>query len=380
MAAEPTRQEPERNKTSHDFSPLGYHSEHRPTWCPGCGGFGVVNALYKAMADLKLRPEMFVLVSGIGCSSRLPEFVKAYGFHSVHGRALTIATGIKLARPELEVMAIGGDGDGLAIGGNHFMHAARRNIDIAYVMIDNSVYGMTKGQPSPTSEMGVVSKASPYGVLEQPVNPPALAISFGATFVARGFSGDTKGLETLIVKAIQHKGFAFVHVLSPCITFNDSLDFWRANTAEVEQHNLGDRFEAYRLALISEKVRLGLLYQKTEETFDQKYAELGLYSWKGEDAQGGELLHRVQVGPLRLGDLFRLITAAPYLLCHLVDCLGDCRVVGPYADVVPDVEALVVRDGMTDERLSLIDDVHVDRHGESDAVDLSILHQLLHMG
>jgi len=274
MAAEPIKGGEQMDVTSHDFSPLGYHSEHKPTWCPGCGGFGVVSALYKSMADLRVRPESFVLVSGIGCSSRLPEFVRAYGFHSVHGRALTIATGIKLARPELEVMAIGGDGDGLAIGGNHFMHAARRNIDISYVMIDNSVYGMTKGQPSPTADVGTVSKASPYGVLESPVNPPALALSFGATFVARGFSGDPKGLGSLIVKAIKHRGFSFVHVLSPCVTFNDSLDYWKSNTIEVEPHNLEDGFEAYRLALLSDKVRLGVLYQKTEGTLDEKYAEL----------------------------------------------------------------------------------------------------------
>lgn len=256
------------------FSPFSYRSEHKPTWCPGCGDFGVLNALYRAMADLKVRSENFVIVSGIGCSSRLPEFVNAYGFHSLHGRLLPIATGIKLARPELEVMAVGGDGDGLAIGGNHFMHAARRNVDIAYVMMDNSVYGMTKGQPSPTSEMGMVTKASPYGVLEQPINPAALAVAFGATFVARGFSGKPKDLETLIVEAIRHRGFAFVHVLSPCVTFLDAHDFWQANTVEVEAHNLEDRSEAFRLASITDKVRLGLLYKHEDETLDEKYSAL----------------------------------------------------------------------------------------------------------
>jgi len=255
-------------------SPMAYRSEHRPTWCPGCGDFGVLSAIYRAMADLQARPENFVIVSGIGCSSRLPEFVNAYGFHSVHGRLLPIATGIKLARPELEVLAVGGDGDGLAIGGNHFMHAARRNVDIAYLMMDNAVYGMTKGQPSPTSDMGMVTKASPFGVLEQPINPAVLAIAFGATFVARGYSGKPRDLEALIVSAISHKGFAFVHVVSPCVTFLDSFDHWQANTVEVEAHDPEDRSEAFRLASITDKTRLGVFYQREEETLDEKYKGL----------------------------------------------------------------------------------------------------------
>jgi len=262
------------NTTRAVVSPMAYRSKHRPTWCPGCGDFGVLNAIYRTMADLQVRPENFVIVSGIGCSSRLPEFVNAYGFHSVHGRLLPIATGIKLSRPELEVLAVGGDGDGLAIGGNHFMHAARRNVDIAYVMMDNAVYGMTKGQPSPTSEMGMVTKASPYGVLEQPINPAALAIAFGATFVARGYSGKPKDLEALIVSAISHKGFAFVHVVSPCVTFLNAFDYWQANTVEVEAHDPEDKSEAFRLASITDKTRLGVFYQREDETLDEKYRGL----------------------------------------------------------------------------------------------------------
>ena len=255
-------------------SPVAYRSEHKPTWCPGCGDFGVLNALYKAMADLQVRSENFVIVSGIGCSSRLPEFVNSYGFHSVHGRLLPIATGIKLARPELEVLAVGGDGDGLAIGGNHFMHAARRNVDIAYVMMDNSVYGMTKGQPSPTSDMGMVTKASPYGVLEQPINPAALAVAFGATFVARGYSGRPKDLEALIVGAISHRGFAFVHVISPCVTFLDAFDHWQSNVIDVEAHDPEDRAEAFRLASQMDRTRIGIFYQREEETLDEKFGRL----------------------------------------------------------------------------------------------------------
>jgi 2-oxoglutarate ferredoxin oxidoreductase subunit beta len=274
MTDEPVGGKTASGMTRAVVSPMAYRSEHKPTWCPGCGDFGVLNAIYRTMADLQARPENYVIVSGIGCSSRLPEFVNAYGFHSVHGRLLPIATGIKLARPELEVLAVGGDGDGLAIGGNHFMHAARRNVDIAYVMMDNAVYGMTKGQPSPTSDMGMVTKASPYGVLEQPINPAELAIAFGATFVARGYSGKPKDLEALIVSAIRHKGFGFVHVVSPCVTFLDEFDYWQANTVEVEAHDMDDRSEAFRLASITDKTRLGVFYQREEETLDEKYKGL----------------------------------------------------------------------------------------------------------
>ena len=290
MSAEQAGRTDATSSASSPPEPLTYRSGHKPTWCAGCGDFGVLNALYKAMADLRAKPEDFVIVSGIGCSSRLPEFVNAYGFHSIHGRLLTIATGVKLARPELEVLAVGGDGDGLAIGGNHFMHAARRNVDIAYVMMDNSVYGMTKGQPSPTAEMGTVSKAAPFGVLEQPVNPAALAIAFGATFVARGFGGRPKELESLIVEAISHRGFAFLHVLSPCVTFLDSYDYWRSRLMDVEQHDVKDRFEAFRLASLTDNIRTGILYMRQEETLDDKYASLGLKARKDSKFRIEDLL------------------------------------------------------------------------------------------
>jgi len=257
-----------------EFTPLSYRSEKKPTWCAGCGGYGTLGALYRAISDLQIKPENLVIVSGIGCSSRLPEFVRAYGFHTIHGRLLPIATGMKLARPELEVLAIGGDGDGLAIGGNHFLHAARRNVDIAYIMIDNSVFGMTKGQPSPTTELGLVSKASPYGVMEQPVNPAALALTFGATYVARGFSANPNQLEDIIVQAIRHKGFAFVHVISPCVTYFNEYVQLRRKVTPLNHNRVNDKIEAIKLALDPEIIQLGILYKREEDTLDQKHSSL----------------------------------------------------------------------------------------------------------
>jgi len=268
------------------WSPVDYKSEEKPIWCAGCGDFGLLSAFYKAFAERQFKSENVVFVSGIGCSSRLPDFIKAYGFHSVHGRLLPIALGIKMAKPEFEVIAVGGDGDGLAIGGNHFMHAARRNPDIAYVMMDNSVYGMTKGQPSPTSLHGMMTKASPHGVLERPVNPVALAIAYGATWVGQGFSGKPKELQELILEAVDHRGFAFLRVLSPCVTFHDTYDLWRSNLAEMEPHDLTDKVEAFRLALRSDKIRTGIFYEtKGEMTFEENYRHLEQRIRKGKTFQ-----------------------------------------------------------------------------------------------
>jgi len=229
-----------------------YKSENRPIWCPGCGDYGALGSLTKAMADLQLNPVKTVFVSGIGCSSRLPGFVNAYGFHGVHGRALAVAQGVKLANPELTVISVGGDGDGLSIGGNHFMHAVRRNVNMTYVMLDNRIYGLTKGQDSPTTEPGRVTKASPYGHLEQPIDPVALALSIGASFVARGYSAKPKELSYLIREAIAHPGFAFVHALSPCVTFNRDFSFEKIDAMLADlpaEHDPNDRADAVRLAL-----------------------------------------------------------------------------------------------------------------------------------
>ncbi len=196
-----------------------YKSDLKPVWCPGCGDFGVLNSLYRAFAELRFETHETVVVSGIGCSSRLPGYVEAYGFNSLHGRALPIATGIKLARPELKVVVVGGDGDGIAIGGNHFLHSARRNADLTYIMMDNEIYGLTKGQAAPTTPLGDKTKSTTYGNPEAGVDPCSLAITFGATWVGRAFSGDIKGTAELMKTALQHKGFAFLNIISPCVTW-----------------------------------------------------------------------------------------------------------------------------------------------------------------
>jgi len=178
-----------------------FSSGAHPVWCPGCGDYGVLAGLERALVKLGRPPHEVVLVSGIGCSSRLPGYMSTYGFHGVHGRALPVATGIKLARRDLEVIVVGGDGDGYSIGGNHFIHACRRNVDMLYVVMDNRVYGMTKGQPSPTTEADWDSDIAPGGIGLRPFNPLAIAIASGANYVARGFSGDPDGLADLISTA-----------------------------------------------------------------------------------------------------------------------------------------------------------------------------------
>lgn len=203
-----------------DSGILSYRSEALPTWCPGCGYYGITMGISLALRDLSIENRNLVVVSGIGCAGRFPFFVKGYGFHVVHGRALPVACGIKIARPELTVVAIGGDGDGLAIGGGHLPHAARRNVDITYILFDNAIYGLTKGQASPTTPLGQVTATTPYGTPDVPLNPTLLAIAHGAPFVARGWAGDFRGGEALVRRAMAHRGFSFLHFVSPCVTFD----------------------------------------------------------------------------------------------------------------------------------------------------------------
>ncbi|MFA5855525.1 MAG: thiamine pyrophosphate-dependent enzyme [Candidatus Gracilibacteria bacterium] len=189
-------------------------------WCPGCGDFGILIALKQALFELQLDPEMTILVSGIGCGSQAPHLLKTYGFHSLHGRSLPVAAGMKFANHRMKVIAIGGDGDGYGIGISHFINAARRNLDLTYIVQNNQVYSLTKGQTSPTSESGYKSKTTPEGAIEPPFHPLGLAISSGASFVARGFAGDIPHLKEVFKAAISHRGFAHVDVLQPCVTFN----------------------------------------------------------------------------------------------------------------------------------------------------------------
>src|SRR6201997_3263648 len=185
-----------------------YRGRIHPDWCPGCGDFSVLASLQAAVFELGLQPHQVCVISGIGCSSNLPGYVNTYGMHTLHGRALAVATGVKLGNHDLKVIATGGDGDGFGIGGNHFMHTMRKNVDLTYIVMDNQIYGLTTGQTSPTSRLGMKTKSSPFGNIEGPLYPVTMALSAGATFVARAFSGDQKHLTDLIVQAIRHKGFS----------------------------------------------------------------------------------------------------------------------------------------------------------------------------
>ena len=258
-----------------ELTPQSYKTDEHPIWCPGCGDFGVLDSLYKSLAGMKIDPKDLVVVSGIGCSGRTPGFVQSYGFHSLHGRVLPVSLGVKLANPSLCVIGVGGDGDGFAIGGGHIPHAARRNPDMAYIIMDNSVYGLTKGQYSPTSPIGYQAGSTPYGNIEQPINPLALLIAYGATFVAQGYSGKPRELTELLIKAVEHKGFGFVNVISPCIVFNNTYKVIPPKLAEVpKDHDATNRAKAFELALITDKVLLGILYQVQQPTFEDGVAQI----------------------------------------------------------------------------------------------------------
>ena len=211
-----------------------FKSDLKPIWCPGCGDFGVLQAIYRALAAIGRPPHEIAFISGIGCSSRIPGYTTAYGFNSVHGRALPIAQGIKLARPELLVLAAGGDGDGFSIGGGHVPHAIRRNPDLTYIVMDNQIYGLTKGQLSPTSPRGLKTVTSMYGSFENPVNPLLYVLAYGAPFVAQGTPADMAGLSSIIEEAIRYPGFAFVNVQSPCVTFGDEHQMIKAHKANMK--------------------------------------------------------------------------------------------------------------------------------------------------
>ncbi len=270
-----------------------YKSGTKPTWCPGCGDFGVLNAVYNSLLIKGYDPKDVVLVSGIGCSSRMPFFSATYGFHTVHGRTMPIATGIKVANPDLKVLAVGGDGDAFAIGGGHFIHAARRNLDICYVVMDNSIYGLTKGQTSPTSMVGFVTKTTPQGTPDRPVNPLQLAIASGATFVARGFSGKPKELASLIVEGINHRGFAIIDAYSPCPTFNkvNTFKFYRDEAVELpKDHDPSDQGQAWARAASQDPLYLGVIYRKDSEASFEEHIQAAK---KGTEADAPRVLKAI---------------------------------------------------------------------------------------
>lgn len=242
-----------------------YQVDLNPTWCPGCGDYGLLRGLQTALAKLDVDPSRVVIVSGIGCSSNLPHFIKAYGYHSLHGRALPTAQGIKMVNPDLIVIAAGGDGDGYGIGVGHFVHACRRNLDITYIVMNNQIYGLTTGQTSPTSDFGSKTKSSPDGNYEFGLNPILVAIASGATFVARTFSGEPEHMSEIIAKAIQHKGFALVDDISPCVTYNkkNTYQWFKERIYKLEDvgHNPYDITQAIqRASEWEDKIPIGIFY------------------------------------------------------------------------------------------------------------------------
>jgi 2-oxoglutarate ferredoxin oxidoreductase subunit beta len=258
-----------------------YKSELKPIWCPGCGDFGVVQAIYRALSAINRPPHEIAFVSGIGCSSRIPGYTTAYGFNSVHGRALPIAQGIKLAHPELLVLCAGGDGDGFSIGGGHLPHAIRRNIDLTYIVMDNQIYGLTKGQLSPTSPRGLTTASSVFGSLEDPVNPLMYVLGYGARFVAQGTPADMAGLGSMIEEAIRFPGFAFVNVQSPCVTYGQPDAQLKAHKAGMQSlealgHDPADRLAAMKLAQeYGHSLYTGVFYRDPEPapTYEQLVTE-----------------------------------------------------------------------------------------------------------
>jgi len=263
------------------LDPKDFKSDLKPIWCPGCGDFGVLQAIYRALAAFGRPPHEIAFVSGIGCSSRIPGYTTAYGFNTVHGRALPIAQGIKLANPGLLVLAAGGDGDGFSIGGGHVAHAVRRNLDITYIVMDNQIYGLTKGQLSPTSPRGLTTASSIFGSLEEPVNPILYLLGYGARYVAQGTPADMVQLSTIIEEGLRFPGFAFINVQSPCVTFGQPEAQLKAHkTGMIKlasiQHDPADRIAAMSLAQdYGRKLYTGVFYRDPEPrpTYEQTVAE-----------------------------------------------------------------------------------------------------------
>ncbi|ENO1778385.1 2-oxoacid:ferredoxin oxidoreductase subunit beta [Staphylococcus pseudintermedius] len=245
-----------------------FRNNVKPNWCPGCGDFSVQAAIQKAAANVGLEPDEVALITGIGCSGRLSGYVNSYGVHSIHGRALPLAQGVKMTNRDLTVIASGGDGDGYAIGMGHTIHALRRNMNITYIVMDNQIYGLTKGQTSPSSAPGFVTKTTPKGNIEQNVAPLELALSSGATFVAQGFSSDIKALTKIIEDAINHDGFSFVNVFSPCVTYNkiNTYDWFKENLTaidDIENYDVSNKQAALQTVIEHDSLVKGIVYQDT---------------------------------------------------------------------------------------------------------------------
>ena len=264
-----------------DLKPKDYKNEATPSfWCAGCGHYGVLTGLLRALSELGVDPDFLVSVSGIGCSSRLPYFVDSYKMHTLHGRAGPVATGVHLARPDLAVVVSGGDGDGFSIGGGHMPHLARKNINITYILMDNHVYGLTKGQCSPTSREEMKAAVTPYGGVEEPLDPILYMLTYGATYVAQAFSGNAKLAAQLIKDGMEHKGFAFINLLSQCPSFNEldtAVAFRNACDQVPDTHDTSDlnaAIQAVHAAKQAGRIATGLLYKTERPALDERMAGL----------------------------------------------------------------------------------------------------------
>jgi len=251
-------------------------SFHRldPTWCKGCGLFGVFDAFKRAAVALDIEPENLVIVTGIGCHGRLNNYFRAYGFHGLHGRTMPVATGIKLVNPSLQVVAVSGDGDAYSIGLGHFLHALRKNVGLTYIVVDNRIYALTLGQASPTTDFGTVTVSTPLGSKDFPIDGPSLALAAGGTFIARGFSGEVAHLASLIERGMKHNGFALIDILSPCVTHNkvNSCDWYKKHIFHVEDvpgYNPKDKAKAWEALISPEKIAVGLIYEEAKPSFEE---------------------------------------------------------------------------------------------------------------
>ncbi|MED3563358.1 2-oxoacid:ferredoxin oxidoreductase subunit beta [Bacillus xiapuensis] len=252
-----------------------FRNDVKPNWCPGCGDFSVQAAMQRAAANVGLEPQNLAVISGIGCSGRISGYINAYGFHGIHGRSLPIAQGVKMANRDLTVIASGGDGDGYAIGMAHTIHAIRRNLDVTYIVMDNQIYGLTKGQTSPRSAEGFKTKSTPGGSIEQAISPMEMALTVGGTFVAQSFSTDLKDLTALIEAGIKHKGFSLINVFSPCVTYNkvNTYDWFKENLtklSDIEGYDPSSREMAMQTLMKHNGLVTGLIYQNNNRASYQE--------------------------------------------------------------------------------------------------------------
>ena len=276
-----------------------FKSDFPNQWCPGCGNFGILDAMKSALAGLNLSPEKIFVVSGIGQAAKAPHFLECNCFHSLHGRALPVATGAKLANHDMTVLVNTGDGDCYAEGGNHFMHAIRRNIDLTVLVHNNGVYGLTKGQASPTTMLGMRTKSQPDGVITAPFNPLSVALALGAGFVARGFSGDADQLRDLIQAGIRHRGFALIDILQPCVSFNhvNTHQWYRERVEKIgTAYDTSDREAALALSMRkNDRIPTGIFYRQKNETYTDRIHKLkhgSLTDCRYDPKPLREILHR----------------------------------------------------------------------------------------